>query len=325
MTQLSVEAKTFLIGPMDYRGREQEKYPLVLEPEDYDGLPILAGVPYDHEIRERRRIVKVLTQIPEEMGVLRSNFAKNIYEDETPERAIRRFAIDLYRLRRELPSIGYSISNPVPHTGRNRLVNMIDGSQKGAEARYGLAKTNLDAMVEEEELILGAAKGNADYFGVLFEEHLSEVRRVIYFRTGHPDTVDDLSAATFAKAWACIGRYTHEMPFKHWLLSIARNQTIDYWRRESKYKQMPEFFDQVDFDTPLPEDIVISGFQNEGLKEAVAKLPDEQQMVIFMRFVLGCPHDQVAAKLGKSVVAVRQIQTRAVIRLKGLMADWADD
>ena len=55
------------------------------------------------------------------------------------------------------------------------------------------------------------------------------------------------------------------------------------------------------------------------LFELVARLPHVQRMVIELRFVEGLSLAEVAARLGKSEGAVKQLQRRAIEQLK---ATW---
>jgi RNA polymerase sigma-70 factor (ECF subfamily) len=53
----------------------------------------------------------------------------------------------------------------------------------------------------------------------------------------------------------------------------------------------------------------------EALRTALAALPEDQRMVILLRFIAGFTPDEVAERLGRSVDAVHALQHRARRRL----------
>jgi RNA polymerase sigma-70 factor (ECF subfamily) len=61
---------------------------------------------------------------------------------------------------------------------------------------------------------------------------------------------------------------------------------------------------------------------SEGLRKALLKLNDEQRDVIILRFVAGMPIAEVAQSLNKSEDAVKGLQRRALISLRGILAGW---
>ena len=57
------------------------------------------------------------------------------------------------------------------------------------------------------------------------------------------------------------------------------------------------------------------------LQEAIAALPEEQQMALRLRYVENMPSKQIAEKLGKSDAAVRVMLTRSLKKLQELLGD----
>jgi RNA polymerase sigma-70 factor (ECF subfamily) len=60
----------------------------------------------------------------------------------------------------------------------------------------------------------------------------------------------------------------------------------------------------------------------EGLRQALAKLNEDQRDVIVLRFVAGMPIAEVAQALNKSEDAIKGLQRRALMALRELLADW---
>src|SRR3989304_7192784 len=77
---------------------------------------------------------------------------------------------------------------------------------------------------DDTELIAGAAKGDREAFGALYERYVFKVFRHVYYLTSNLHTAEDLTAQTFLKALEAIHRYEMRgVPFLAWLLRIAYN------------------------------------------------------------------------------------------------------
>src|SRR3989344_5112069 len=87
-----------------------------------------------------------------------------------------------------------------------------------------------------EEVVRGAIDGDKEAFGILYEEYFTPIYRFIYFRVKNRTDAEDISQNVFIKAYSSIGNYKeHGVPFLAWLYTIARNTTIDYWKKKRDY------------------------------------------------------------------------------------------
>jgi RNA polymerase sigma-70 factor (ECF subfamily) len=75
-----------------------------------------------------------------------------------------------------------------------------------------------------------------------------------------------------------------------------------------------------DGDTKLPESggPAIAESDAEAVRRKIGGLAPDQQRVIFLRFYEDLSDDALAAKLARSPTAIRQIQLRALMRLRTL-------
>src|SRR3972149_2090427 len=88
---------------------------------------------------------------------------------------------------------------------------------------------------DDTELIAGAAKGDREAFGALYERYVFKVFRHVYYLTGNLHTAEDLTAQTFLKALEAIHRYEMRgVPFLAWLLRIAYNLTVNHRKVRAK-------------------------------------------------------------------------------------------
>jgi RNA polymerase sigma-70 factor (ECF subfamily) len=124
---------------------------------------------------------------------------------------------------------------------------------------------------------------------------------------------EDITSEVFWKALENLPRYEWRgPPFKAWLFRIAANTLATQWQKTAR-----ECSD-------MPPDVAEAGIDLERhamLFELVHRLPSVQRQVIELRFIEGRTLLEIAAALGKSEGAVKQLQKRA---LDTLRATWEE-
>ncbi|HLI28664.1 MAG TPA: sigma-70 family RNA polymerase sigma factor [Chloroflexota bacterium] len=173
-----------------------------------------------------------------------------------------------------------------------------------------------------DDLARRVSQRDADAFQALYETYLDTVYRYVYYKVGNGQLAEDLTQQIFLKAWEAIHRYQwRELPFQHWLLRLARNAVIDYYRstKPSNANLLDPMGESID-----PEVELAHGEMVQTLQDAVRQLPEEQREVIVLRFIEQLPHAEVARQLGKSTATVRVIQHRALQALRRLL-DQAEE
>jgi RNA polymerase sigma-70 factor (ECF subfamily) len=174
------------------------------------------------------------------------------------------------------------------------------------EPRGAASETREGALVES------ARRGDAGAFGQLYQLHLDRIYRYVYYRVGTASEAEDLTEHVFLKAWEAVGRYeSRGLPFAAWLYRMAHNAVIDHYRANRPTTSIDETFDLED-EKQSPTDAVMAGVDRDELRQAIRRLNHDQQQVVVMRFVEGMSHAEVGQLLGKSEVAVRVIQHRAL-------------
>lgn len=175
----------------------------------------------------------------------------------------------------------------------------------------------------DNELIARAKQGDASAFAVLYERFADSVYRHILYRTGNRADSEDLTQQTLIRAWQAIGRYEiRQVPFLAWLIAIAQNVVISHVRRRHEHAPLEPDPLVVDTD-PEPDEQVERNFTRETVRQAVARLPADQQQVVVMRYLDGLDYAVVARALGKTENNVRVIAFRALRRLQTYLGDEA--
>ena len=159
---------------------------------------------------------------------------------------------------------------------------------------------------------VAAAQRDPACFGELYERNFHRVYAYVVRRTGDRHQAEDLTAEVFREALAGIGKFEWRgVPFIAWLLRIASRLVADHWQRSGRESGNPA----VDMNRPAPEEIERSAM----LFQLVDRLPEAQFRVIHMRFVEQKSIREIAAELGRTEGAVKQLQFRAIENLRAQM------
>jgi RNA polymerase sigma-70 factor, ECF subfamily len=154
----------------------------------------------------------------------------------------------------------------------------------------------------------------ARFLPVIYRFHLS--------RVGDPHVAEDLTAETFIAMVEQIARThaTEELGFAAWLLGVARNKELMYFRaRRSRpvpvYGVPDEFPLYTRAEEADPLDVLTARESWSDIVAALNTLTEEQRAVVLYRCVLDYSAEEVGELLGKQAGAVRALQFRALAAL----------
>lgn len=135
------------------------------------------------------------------------------------------------------------------------------------------------------------------------------------------DTAEDIVADTYLRAWRARLNFTGQGSPLSWVMAITHNCAMDHLRARKPNVSL-DLFDAIgDPEGPGSGDPPLCEGDAEAIRRAIARLTPEQQQVIFLRFYQELPHEAVATKLCKSPTAIRQIQFRALVRLRKFLQE----
>jgi len=173
---------------------------------------------------------------------------------------------------------------------------------------------------EDSRLVARARRRDATAFGELYERHLARVYRYIAYRTARQDVAEDLTSEVFLNAWRMIERFEDRgYTFRAWLLRLAHNEVVDYYRTRKPDTSLPDH-DAHTLALAGPELLAEANADRDSLLQAVRLLPEEWQQLVLLRFVENFSFEEIGTVLGKRSGACRQIQHRALARLRELLA-----
>lgn len=174
-------------------------------------------------------------------------------------------------------------------------------------------------------LVDRARDGDHEAFASLYDRYVERVYRFIVYRVGGDSALaEDITSEVFLRALRKIKGFTWQgRDVGAWFLTIARNLVLDH------FKSGRHRLESVGFEAPQAggigdevvdaEDEALSRISQKDLYKAISQLGNEQQEVIYWRFLQGYSVNEAAAAMGKSDGAIKALQYRAVKALYKLV------
>jgi RNA polymerase sigma-70 factor, ECF subfamily len=164
--------------------------------------------------------------------------------------------------------------------------------------------------------LAAAAQRDPRAFIALYERYVDRVYAYCHARLGGREAAEDATGEVFTKALAAIGRY-EDVLFAAWLFRIAHNVVIDSRRRASSLP-LDLAGDRPD-PARGPDEAAIAATERAALAAALARLPLDERAVVELPYA-GWTGEEIAAQLGRSPAAVKQLRFRAMKRLRALLS-----
>ncbi len=181
-------------------------------------------------------------------------------------------------------------------------------------------------VISDSKLVSLYIKGNEEAFEQLLDRHKSKVYTTIYLIVKDTYIAEDLLQETFIKAIKTIkgGRYNEEGKFLPWIVRIAHNLAIDYFRKEKRYPTIvmedgSAVFNTLDFAEDSFESKQIQQDTHNRLKEFIQELPDTQREVLVMRHYMEMSFQEIAESTGVSINTALGRMRYALINLRKKM------
>ena len=166
-------------------------------------------------------------------------------------------------------------------------------------------------------------------FTELYDRHNQKVFNKIIKVVKTQDVAHDLMQETFIKVFNTIreGNYNEEGKFMPWLLRIAHNKAIDWYRKRQRYplvssEDFPNAFQTtLDMKEITSEEIQIKQDVINKLMRLIDNLSESQRQVVKMRSFQGLSFQEIAEETGVSINTALGRMRYALINLRKEMDD----
>ncbi|MFC2123829.1 RNA polymerase sigma factor [Bacteroidota bacterium] len=180
--------------------------------------------------------------------------------------------------------------------------------------------------VSDQKLVSLYINGNEDAFEDLVERHSKKIFTTIKLIVKDNYVAEDLLQETFIKAINTMktGRYNEEGKFLPWIMRIAHNLAIDYFRKDKRYPTIlmeddSKVSNTLEHSVESMEAIQVKKDTIKRMKELIQELPLSQKEVLVMRHYMKMSFQEIADTTGVSINTALGRMRYALINLRKKM------
>tara|TARA_B100000768_G_C11270515_1_gene373200 strand:+ start:1827 stop:2414 length:588 start_codon:yes stop_codon:yes gene_type:complete len=184
----------------------------------------------------------------------------------------------------------------------------------------------LNSSDQDAKFIVDYISGDENALEFLVKKHQHRLFNFIYSKVLDKDTADDIFQDTFIKVIKTLKRgvYNEEGKFLSWIMRIAHNLVIDFFRKKNR---IPLFENNDNFDifqlisdgALNAENAIIDDQIVADLQKLVLELPEDQKEVLLMRFYKDMSFKEIANSTGVSINTALGRMRYAIINLRKLV------
>ena len=162
--------------------------------------------------------------------------------------------------------------------------------------------------LSDAQLISNYILGEEAALSVLINRHQARLYGFIFSKIQDRDATEDVFQDTFIKVIRTLkrGNYNEQGKFLPWVMRIAHNLVIDYFRKNNR---MPKFKNKGDFDifsvlsdeSPNAENKIVENQIADHVRILLEELPQDQKIVIKMRIYQDMSFKEISENTGVSI------------------------
>jgi RNA polymerase sigma-70 factor (ECF subfamily) len=145
-------------------------------------------------------------------------------------------------------------------------------------------------------------------FATLYDRHSRAAYALAWRILGEPAGIEDVLQEAFLEIWRRPDAYQPgHGSVQTWLLAIVHHRAIDARRRRSYREDRQQTLEDVDLpaDSSDTWELVRQSVEGQRVREALARLPRDQQDSIVLAYFGGYTHEEIARLLGVPLGTVK--------------------
>lgn len=179
--------------------------------------------------------------------------------------------------------------------------------------------------MQQEALLRKARTGDADAFAELCTPFSGMVYRHCLQMMKNPADAEDAAQETMLRAYRAMPRFLGRSNVATWLYRIAHNTCLDVLKRPARQREATsvEALGEAGYDPPsetqTPEEAYLADADAKRLQEAIGKLPQDQQVLLSLRYSENLSYEELSRRTGIREGTVKSKLNRAKARLQTLL------
>jgi RNA polymerase sigma-70 factor (ECF subfamily) len=172
--------------------------------------------------------------------------------------------------------------------------------------------------INDNTILDQAIQGDSEAFGVLYERYVTRIYNYIYYRIGSSYDAEDLTERVFMRALRHIGSYNNRgLPFSAWLYRIAHNLVANWYRDNSRRKEIPlDDGIMTSHQSSFPEQEVMHTEEREWLLQVIRKLPPDRQQLVILKFVDHLSNAEIGQIMSRTEGAIKSLYHRTLLTIR---------
>jgi RNA polymerase sigma-70 factor, ECF subfamily len=201
---------------------------------------------------------------------------------------------------------------------------------EGEELEREDLKVNLDySDLDDVALLSMIVQARTEALSELYDRYGRLVYSLAIHILGDSESAEEVTQDVFLRVWGKAGTYRAEQArVSTWLTSIARNRAIDVLRQRRVRPEgqsiswgllTPNRVPKIEGRSP--EETATRSLTNRRIKDAIARLPENQQSALILAFFYGYSHSQIAAQLQEPLGTVKTRIRMAMQKLRVILKE----
>ncbi|MFL2611309.1 MAG: RNA polymerase sigma factor [Flavobacteriaceae bacterium] len=183
-------------------------------------------------------------------------------------------------------------------------------------------------FLDDAQLVKNYINGCEKSLEDLVNKHKYRLYNFIYSKVLNKDNAEDLFQETFIKVIKTLKRgvYNEEGKFLPWIMRIAHNLVIDFFRKKKRFPSFDkndkyDIFQLIKDENPSIERHLIDNQILNDLKKIIIKLPQDQKEVLDMRLYKEMSFKEISEITGVSINTALGRMRYAIINLRKLIIE----
>ncbi len=188
--------------------------------------------------------------------------------------------------------------------------------------------------LRDDELMDRLCARDLTAFDALYDRYGDLVYSVVLRVVGDTYVAEDVTQDVFLRVWRKPGQFDlRRGKFVTWLLSVARNRSIDERRshgRRLRHEALPATAEEEDVlsgkrDADDPAVAAVVSDDRAAVRRALQVLPPEQRLAIHLAYFGGLTQQEIANKLGQPLGTVKTRIRLGMQKMRGALEDRRRD
>lgn len=186
--------------------------------------------------------------------------------------------------------------------------------------------------LSDQDLVSLYIKGNEDALEVVINRHRARIFSYIIATIKDKTLAEDFFQDTFIKVIKTLrgGRYNEEGKFLPWVMRIAHNLMIDYFRKAKRFRAVRgrnsdneeiDIFNTIRNEDLNIEELLVKDQVRSDVKELIERLPTEQKEVVKLRYYYDMSFKEISEFTDVSINTALGRMRYALINLRKVVGE----